>query len=184
MNIPAACAAGAALAADACAVSVVCGASSGKKSGKALTVALCFGFFQAVMPIIGWSIGTLGSSMISGFEGVAACAVLCFLGVKMMLDSFRPPEAVPGLGLRELFLLSVATSVDAMTAGIALPAAVGARSFSGMLAACAIIGGITALLSFLGFLAGGRATNKFPLAARLIGGAALAALGIKALISG
>ena len=184
MNILAACAAGAALAADACAVSVVCGASAEKKNVGAVSAALSFGLFQAVMPIVGWSVGALGSRMISGFEGIAAFAVLCFLGVKMMLDCFRPPEVMPGVGLRGLLLLSVATSVDAMTAGIALPAAVGATSFPGLLAACGIIGGITAVLSFIGYIAGSRATRHFPVAARLIGGAALTALGIKALIMG
>lgn len=181
MNILAACATGAALAADACAVSIVCGASSDGKYRKAAAAALCFGTFQALMPAAGWSIGRLGNNMIHGYEGIAALVILCFLGVKMMLDSFKPPEAVRDPRISDLLLLSVATSIDAMTAGIALPTVVGAYSPAGLLLSCCIIGGITAALSFLGYIAGSRVSGHFPTAARIIGGTALVFLGIKAL---
>ena len=183
MELISAAAVGTALAADACAVSVVCGASSGRASGKALITAASFGFFQAVMPVLGWSIGRLGGRVIGGFDSAAALIVLCIIGGKMIFDAFRPVSEVCGaVGLKELLLLSVATRVDAMAAGVALPAAVSADTAYGLAAACGIIGIITFVLSFFGFIAGKKAGNKFPAAAQFLGGAALILLGIKAVI--
>lgn len=180
MDVLSAAAVGTALAADACAVSVVCGA--GCRRGDALRAAAAFGLFQALMPVLGWSIGRVGGDLIGGFDRIAAFCILGLLGIKMTIDALRPPEEAGSVGsLREIMLLALATSVDAMAAGVALPAAVDARSFAGLAAACAMIGGITMILSLCGFIAGSRAGERFPTGARLLGGGALIALGIKAL---
>lgn len=177
---------GAALAADAFAVSVVCGAADRTRryTGALLTAGI-FGFFQMLMPVAGWSIGKVGSKAASGFDNIIAFGILVFLGIKMMFDSRDNGIAVKKpFSLVSLFLLAVATSIDALTVGIALPAAAQITALPELFQSAAIIGGVTFIMCLAGYLSGRRLRSLNPQIALLVGGAVLIAVGIRTLIAG
>ncbi len=147
-----------------------------------LTSAL-FGIFQALMPVLGWSIGKAGSLMASWAEYTAASIILCFLGIKLIFDSRSQPEP-EGTGMRPLFALAFATSIDALTAGIALPAAAGAENFSGLCISVAVIGSVTFILCLTGFFLGKGLSGLRPSVMQMIGGLVLIIIGIKTFFSG
>lgn len=178
---------GAALAMDAFAVSVSCGSEdkSDKYSYKyAFVTAFFFGLFQMLMPIIGWSVGKVGSSVIDGFDEWISFGILTFLGAKMILDSRNPDKigSQSSFGIKLLLIMAAATSIDALTAGIVLPSAVNAYSMTEMIISAAIIGIVTFVLSFLGYLIGKFLNRVNPSLAEIIGGAVLIILGIKSVI--
>ncbi len=175
---------GVALAADAFAVSVVCGTKSHcSGSVTAAAAASAFALFQMLMPVLGWSIGKTGSRFLGIYQNTAAFVILVFLGIKMIADSrdkFRQPEKrciTPKL----LLLMAVATSIDALAAGIALPSTAGIENYAQLLCAAGIIGGITFILSIIGYISGKGLSRIEPASAQIIGGIVLIALGIKSL---
>ncbi len=178
---------GAALAMDAFAVSVVCGSSDRTRRLRcAVLTAAAFGIFQMIMPILGWSIGKVGSRAVEGFDHIIAFGILVFLGVKMIIDSFGNimDKASVSFDLRSLVVMAFATSIDALTVGIVLPSTVGAETFASLAAAVAMIGTVTFTLCFAGYQLGRRISTLNPRAAQIIGGIVLIALGIKSLITG
>lgn len=187
MSVVSAAIIGAALAMDAFAVSVVCGSSDRTRRLRcAVITAAVFGIFQMIMPILGWSVGKVGSRAIEGFDHIIAFGILVFLGVKMIIDSFgsimdKPSES---FDLRSLLIMAFATSIDALTVGIVLPSAVGAETFTSLIAAVSIIGAVTFLLCLIGYQLGRKISTLNPRAAQIIGGIVLIALGIKSLITG
>lgn len=185
MSVIAAIMLGVALAADAFAVSVVCGSDSrsGKQTAAFLTAGI-FGSFQMLMPVLGWSIGKVGSSIISGYENIVGCIILVFLGIKMLADSRDKFYTVHrnGSQLRFLLLMAVATSIDALTAGIALPATTGAVTFPQMVLSVIMIGAVTFLLSLVGYYSGRRLRKADPVKVQIFGGFVLIVLGIKSLL--
>ncbi len=178
---------GAALAMDAFAVSFVCGSSDRTKRLRcAVITAAVFGIFQMVMPILGWSVGKVGSRAIEGFDHIIAFGILVFLGIKMIIDSFGDivSRTSTAFDFRSLTVMALATSIDALTVGIVLPSAVGAESFGSLITAVSIIGGVTFLLCLVGYQLGRRISTLKPKAAQIIGGAVLILLGVKSLITG
>ncbi len=184
MNIISSVGLGAALAADAMAVSVIRGAeSSRKKYREALLTSAVFGIFQMLMPVLGWSIGKVGSGMASGFDKIIAFAILLFIGLKMIFDSRH--DSIPDAGnsgVKELLLLAVATGIDALASGITLPVSVGAYMPMQMLYAVLIIGAVTFILCFLSFSFGTVFNKLRPMYLQLIGGTVLILIGLKTLI--
>lgn len=172
---------GTALAADAMAASFSRGLKKNDNtSAGALKTALCFGFFQTAMPVLGWSIGKVGGRMIAGAGNWVAFSILLFLGIKMLTDSVsQKKEANSGVGL---LLLAFATSIDALASGLTLPVAAGADTTASLLLCVAIIGFITFLLSLAGSYFG-RSFSRFqPGAAGAAGGIMLILLAIKTVI--
>lgn len=144
----------------------------------ALVMALFFGAFQALMPILGWLAGLSFRAAIASFEHWLACGLLVAVGGKMVWESFRPraaQSAPVGLGL--LVLLSLATSIDALAVGLSL-------SFLRVpiIGPALLIGAVTFSLSLLAGLIGCR-IKKEGCAARLelLGGLMLIGLGLKIL---
>lgn len=177
---------GTALAMDAFAVSVVCGSAdrTGRIRG-CLLPAFLFGFFQMFMPVLGWSVGKSGSRVIDGFDHIIAFGVLLFLGIKMILDSFDGIAAHPlTKDRRALLMMAVATSVDALAAGIVLPSAAGVGDIMQLMVSVIIIGGITFFLCTVGYLLGKKVSRLDPAKAQILGGIVLAVLGIKSLLTG
>lgn len=90
----------------------------------AAVIALFFGVFQAVMPLIGWVLGTQFARYITSVDHWIAFALLGYIGGKMIWDAFHEaPESETcasesTLNLRELVMLAVATSIDALAVGI------------------------------------------------------------------
>ncbi|MBQ9461668.1 MAG: manganese efflux pump [Clostridia bacterium] len=184
MDILSAFAAAVSLAADAMAVSVCCGLKSSTNYKKtALITAFMFAAFQMLMPVLGWSIGRVGSGALGGGQRIAAFLILLLLGVKMLFDARKDQTTgISVITIKELFLFSVATSIDALALGAVLPVAIGADTPARLAASVIMIGAVTFILSYGGFHFG-RSFRRFrPSHAEIIGGIILIILGIKVII--
>jgi putative Mn2+ efflux pump MntP len=165
-----------ALAMDAFAVALTQGAKfrPGLRGGTA--IALTFGVFQALMPLAGWVIGAVAWLYIEAVDHWIAFGLLTFLGVRMLGGHVGDEEASHALTGRALLLAGVATSIDALAAGITLPT----LSVEPLLAV-ALIGVITAVMSAGGVALGRVAGDRFGEWAERAGGVILIALGCKIL---
>ncbi len=169
------------LALDAFAVAVTTGIVSEKpRPQHALTIAIFFGFFQTIMPVVGWSAGSLLEDYIRNVDHWVAFAVLCLIGLHMIYESIRPEggkREIDPFKILVLLLLSIATSVDALAAGISF-----AFLDVAILRTVLIIGFVTFLLSFIGYYIGDRMGHFFEKRVRMLGGVILIAIGIKILV--
>ena len=184
----------AALAMDCFAVSVVAGfiirSSGGARLADAgtrrtmLTLAVLFGFFQALMPLIGWFLTSRFSAWLQAVDHWIAFGMLAFIGVRMIVDSFKPENAAfDPKSLKTQLLLAVATSIDAAAVGISF-ACTGYEKFSQLIVPLILIGIVSFLFSLIGFLLGlrfGDVVNK-KVRPELIGGLILIAIGVHILI--
>lgn len=184
---------GVALAMDAFAVSICKGIQMPKlKKSHLFIIAIFFGGFQMLMPIIGWLLGSQFVQYIEKFDHWIAFGLLAFIGIKMIVEAFKKEECEEcakcgKLNIKELFLLAIATSIDALAVGL---------TFSlypdiNIVSATAIIGAVTFVICACGVLIGhlciklgGKLGDKFKFIAELIGGAVLVGIGIKLLIEG
>lgn len=167
------------LAMDCFAVSVCKGMAVKKDRAKtAFLMAFLFGAFQAAMPLIGWAAGTTLLDAISGYDHWIAFGLLGAVGGKMVHESLKGGERdecrLPGL--RELLILSVATSIDALAVGLSF-----AFLRMSIISAAAIIGAASFILSLAGFYAGKRAGKRMGGYAEVLGGVILIGIGIKIL---
>ncbi len=166
---------------DAFAVSVVAGSVYRElKVRHALRMALFFGGFQAIMPIIGFLAGKGLIEYISAYDHWIAFGLLLFVGGKMIYESLKIEAAEKNLdpsNLLVLLTLSVATSIDALAIGITLSILT-----SGIVTAAAIIGLVTFTLSYAGILIGKRFGHFFESKIEIVGGVILIAIGLKILI--
>ena len=178
---------GAAVAQDAFAVAAMYGSvDRTKRFRSAVLTAGIFALFQTFMPVLGWSIGKVGSKAVAEYDHIIAFGILSFIGIKMMLDSRSSAvyeKSCASLRLRELITAAFATSVDALTTGITLPAATGAENAAGMILSVLIIGSITFIISLSSYFLGRRIGDLNPRLAMLSGGAVLIAIGIKTLLT-
>jgi len=170
------------LAADAFAVSVGKGMHLRAFAWKpALALAITFGAFQALMPVIGWALGSTLAGSIVAYDHWIAFGLLAAIGAKMMWDSRgvtdEGREARPPIRVRELLLLGVATSIDALAVGVSL-----AFLDVSITGAAVTIGLVTAALSLLGVWLGHYAGRRLSSCAELIGGLVLIGIGIKILV--
>lgn len=166
---------------DALAVSIVSGAAyKHLKIRHALRMAVFFGSFQAFMPLVGALAGLTVKGYIAGADHWIAFALLAAVGGKMIYESFRLAPASENFDLSNifvLFVLSIATSIDALTVGVTLPLLkipIGA--------AVTIIGIITFVLSAIGVFIGKKTGHFFESKIEAIGGLALIGLGVKILL--
>lgn len=168
------------LAMDAFAVSVTSGvAINNMKIRHAVKIALFFGFFQALMPYIGWKTGTFASSYIKEYDHWIAFILLAGIGIKMIYESFSFEDDSPKdpLNIYVLFSLAIATSIDALAVGITF-------SFLSIsiLEPVLLIGIITFILSFIGTIIGDKLGHLFEKKLEIIGGLILIGIGFKILI--
>jgi putative Mn2+ efflux pump MntP len=166
---------------DAFAVSVVTGSVSRElKVRHALRMALFFGSFQAIMPIIGFLAGMSLRRYISAYDHWIAFGLLAFVGGKMIYESLKIEAAEKNLdpsNLLVLLALSVATSIDALAVGITLSILT-----TGIVAAAAIIGLVTFALSYGGIFIGKRFGHFFESKIEIVGGLILIAIGLKIVV--
>ncbi len=168
------------LAMDAFAVSIASGITMQRlKFGHAAKIAVSFGLFQAVMPVLGWLAGLNLRDFIQHIDHWLAFGLLSFIGIKMIYESTKL-EAVEKrkdpLRLPVLFVLSLATSMDALAVGLTF------AFLKISIAAPAItIGIITFLLSLLGVYIGGKFGHFFEKKIEALGGIILILIGIKIL---
>lgn len=145
----------------------------------AAAIATTFGAFQAVMPLIGWVLGTGFAPYISAVDHWVAFALLGGIGLHMIVESLRggdtPSQA--RLSPRNLLVLGVATSVDALVVGVGA-----ALLGTDVLQLVATIGLVTFMLSYMGVLLGRRAGDRLGTPAGVLGGLILLGLGTTTLI--
>ncbi|HHT15111.1 MAG TPA: manganese efflux pump [Clostridiales bacterium] len=169
-----------ALSMDAFAVAVLKGACMPKFNRKqALLIALFFGSFQAGMPMIGYLIGSTFQRVIEYYDHWVAFVLLMFIGIKMFREGRKEKDkdcCVP-FSVNELFVLAIATSIDALAVGVVL-----AVEKTPILSAGAMIGCTTLVISYFGVVLGRRIGAKFEDKAQMIGGIALILIGTKILI--
>ena len=165
---------------DAFAVSVCKGLSAGRVTlGRAMTAGLWFGGFQALMPFLGWLLGVQFQSIITSVDHWIAFILLGLIGVNMIRESRsgEEEEMEASFGVKVMFPLAVATSIDALTVGITF-----AFLKVDIDLAVALIGVITCLLSAVGVKAGGIIGEKGKSWAELAGGVVLVLMGTKILL--
>lgn len=169
-----------ALAMDAFAVALTQGARLRPGWGDAAAIAFTFGLFQAVMPLIGWSIGAVAFAYIEAVDHWIAFGLLTFLGVRMLggtnAAGVGDEKAVRALTGTALLAAGVATSIDALAAGITLTT----LDIDPMTAA-ALIGLVTFVLSLAGAALGRIAGDRWGTWAERAGGVILIGLGCKIL---
>lgn len=165
---------------DAFAVSICKGLSMNKLNKKnALIIALYFGIFQAIMPLIGYTLGSSFYGVLEAIDHWIAFLLLASIGGNMIKESIFPSETAinANTNFKTMLLLAVATSIDALAIGIAF-----ALLDINIFASITIIGIITFIISFLGVKIGNKFGDKFSGKAELIGGIILILIGLKILL--
>ena len=171
---------GVSLAMDAFAVSVGKGLSVKQVLPRhALSAGLWFGGFQALMPIIGFFLGCSLAHIVERVDHWVAFGLLALIGVNMIRETLSGDDEGQDadFGFRKMFVMAVATSIDALTVGISM-----AFLNVDIWVAAAVIGVVTFALSAVGVSLGNRFGAKVGSRAGIIGGVVLIALGIKILV--
>jgi putative Mn2+ efflux pump MntP len=168
-----------ALALDCFAVALAACTRPGERFRGAARIALAFGLFQGGMPLLGWVAGRTFSDLISGLDHWVAFALLVIVGLRMIRSgiSIDTGQGTPCLDTPHLLFLSVATSIDALAAGVSF-----ALLDTGILLPCLIIGLAALAISFLGAALGGVASERWGKSMEVVGGIVLIGIGIRILI--
>lgn len=89
---------------------------------EALKVGVFFGFFQAIMPLIGWVVGVSIIDLIASFDHWIAFGLLTFIGLRMIFEAVKTDskKMVSSSSISVLLMLSIATSIDALVVGLSL----------------------------------------------------------------
>lgn len=150
----------------------------------ALVIALFFGVFQGAMPLAGWFLGTQFAGYITPVDHWIAFALLAYIGGKMIWDAFHERgdegaacDTQQRLDLKELTMMAVATSIDALAVGITF-----AFLRMDILSSALTIGATTFLISFGGVAAGNRFGARYKQKAEIVGGVVLVLIGEKILL--
>lgn len=168
---------------DAFAVAVCKGLCMRKmRYGQATVIALFFGGFQALMPLIGWILGKQFEKYITSIDHWIAFILLGIIGANMIREAFGKEEenecpVDEGLNVKELFLMAIATSIDALAVGITF-----AFLQVSIVLAVSFIGCTTFLLAFAGVCIGKIFGAKYKRRAELFGGIILILIGLKILL--
>ena len=173
------------LAMDAFAVSVCKGLGMRRLNKKqTLIIGLYFGGFQALMPLIGWLLGSQFQKYITSIDHWIAFILLGFIGGKMMIEAIREwneEETVnvidAPLDHKNMLVLAVATSIDALAVGITF-----AFLDTPIIEAITIIGITTMIISIIGVVVGNFFGSRYKSKAEFIGGLILVLLGLKILL--
>ena len=170
---------------DAFAVSICKGLGMKRLNMKqALVIGLFFGGFQALMPFLGWALGTQLADFITPIDHWIAFILLAIIGGKMLLDAIRGGDEEDAgepkdtsLDFKELLMLAIATSIDALAVGITF-------AFLGVniVWAMVIIGVTTLVLSVIGVAVGHAFGARYEKGATIVGGVVLILIGCKILL--
>lgn len=170
---------------DAFAVSI-CKGLAAQKSNRiktGLISGLWFGGFQALMPFLGWLLGSRFTALVQNVDHWVAFILLSLIGINMIREAREEGESCDAKAgasdtdPRAMFLLAVATSIDALAIGVTF-----AFLRVNILAAVSFIGLVTFAFSFGGVLIGNRFGSRFKSKAETTGGLILVALGVKILV--
>ena len=165
---------------DAFAVSICKGLSLGKIQKKHMAIAgAWFGCFQALMPLIGFFAGRFFAEKLTQYDHWVAFILLLFIGGSMIKDSLgEEEESNDAMDIKTMFLLAVATSIDALAVGVTF-----AFLKVEIVSAVSFIGVITFVCSAAGVKIGSLFGMKYKSKAEFVGGAILVLLGVKILLS-
>ncbi|SEA85844.1 Putative Mn2+ efflux pump MntP [Pseudobutyrivibrio sp. ACV-2] len=177
---------GVGLSMDAFAVAICKGLAMKQVNKKQMfIIALFFGGFQALMPLIGFMLGSAFADKIVAFDHWIAFILLLYIGGKMLIDAIKEWKDVdkvevmdPPLDIKELTLMAIATSIDALACGVTF-------SFNenfNIFRAITIIGMTTFVISLGGVYVGNIFGGKYKAKAQLAGGCILIFLGVKILL--
>lgn len=165
---------------DAFAVSLSCGLSGKRRTGSAFLLASSFAFFQMIMPLIGWLLGSTFARYVSAYDHWIAFALLIFIGSKMIYESFKHGKCLFTGNFRNikvLLSLSLATSIDAFAAGIGI----GLLDMP-LIVSVLIIGIVTFALSFAAYMLGNILGERSEFYAGISGGIILIIIAVKTVI--
>lgn len=165
---------------DAFAVAICKGMSMKKMDWKkAFIIGLYFGGFQAIMPVIGYFLGSTFENIITNFDHWVAFLLLTIIGGNMIKDSFskESDSFCDDVNFKTMIVLAIATSIDALAVGITF-----AFLKVNLILAISLIGIITFILSIIGTKVGNRFGDKYENKAEFIGGIILILLGLKILL--
>lgn len=170
------------LSADAFAVSLGKGLQMKRLSAQGvLALALTFGLFQGLMPVLGWAVATGFSDYVTSVDHWIAFVLLAAIGGKMIWEALQDDDEEDDAGGRvpfgELMVLGVATSIDALAVGISF-----AFLDVSVAGAAVLIGVVTFVLSGVGVWLGHRAGVRFRGPAEIVGGLVLIGIGLKILL--
>lgn len=171
-----------ALSADNFALALAVGAAqaSGRAWKALLELPLAFGVCQFVAPMLGWLIGSQAAGVLRGYGSFVAFLILAFVGWRMLRSGWTAvadaPPAAPSLAAT--LALGVATSVDSLAVGFGL-----AMTGVNIVFASAMIGAVTAALSFLGIVVGKRLRRDFGAQTRVVAGIVLVIVAIRILVT-
>ena len=176
---------GVGLSMDAFAVSICKGLAMRKVNKKqAFVIGLFFGGFQALMPFIGWALGSQFEAYITSIDHWIAFVLLAVIGGKMVKEAVsekgeddKVEQMDPPLDIKEMFILAVATSIDALAVGITF-----AFLNYPIVEAITIIGITTFVISIIGVYVGNFFGSKYKKRAEIVGGVILILLGVKILL--
>jgi manganese efflux pump family protein len=168
------------LAMDCLVVSIAIGATNPKITlGKTLEIALFFGLFQGLMPVIGWLLGLSFMDYIKNVDHWVAFGIFVLIGGKMIFESFKDTAEKKTVNIQKaliIIVLAIATSIDALVVGMSFVF----LSIS-IVKATIIIGVITFLVTLPGFYTGKKFGSAYGKKAELLGGLVLVAIGTKIL---
>ena len=165
---------------DAFSVSVCKGLTTKKFSWRmALVCGLWFGFFQALMPVIGYFLGAQFQELIEAYDHWIAFGLLVLIGANMIREAVwgKEEQQDGSLGFKTMLLLAIATSIDALAVGVSF-ACIQVKIWSSVL----IIGITTFLFSVLGVKIGNVFGSKYEKSASVVGGIILILIGLKILL--
>jgi len=171
---------------DAFAVSICKGLAMKKATLKeGLTCGIWFGGFQALMPLIGFFLGTLFAEAIQAIDHWVAFILLGIIGINMLKEAFEKEDGCDcdnehnaDLSFKTMFIMAVATSIDALAVGISLAMAGNVDIFTAVI----LIGLFTCGMSAMGVKIGNVFGSRFEKKAQLAGGVILILLGTKILL--
>lgn len=169
---------------DAFAVSI-CKGLAAKKVGipQMCCAGLWFGGFQALMPFTGWLLGSRFKSYIEDFDHWVAFILLAIIGINMLREALskqEEEEVSSSFGIKNMFIMAIATSIDALAVGITFGLLL--NSLSKIIAACLFICSVTFGFSATGVKIGSVFGATFEKKAEITGGIILISLGIKILV--
>ena len=175
---------GVGLSMDAFAVSVCKGLGMKRVNYRhALVIALFFGGFQGLMPVIGWALGSQFARLVTPVDHWIAFGLLALIGGKMLWDAFHDQDEdaqtsdCERLDLKELFMLAIATSIDALAVGITF-----AFLEVSIVFAAVVIALVTFVLSWVGVAVGNRFGVRYQKPSTIVGGVVLILIGLKTLL--
>ena len=166
---------------DAFAVSICKGLSMKKADLKSMSICgVWFGGFQALMPLIGFLLGSLFADAIEAIDHWVAFLLLGIIGINMLKEAFSHEEEAhdADLSVKAMFVMAVATSIDALAVGISLAMAGDVN----IVLAVTLIGVITFAMSAMGVKIGNIFGSRFEKKAQMAGGVILLLLGAKILL--